>query len=121
MPYWAAILTTAFASNSSSGTGSVGLFVVGSPTSSKKRSCKPRSMGHQHSAGLLSHVLVSMQVAPWDIDERSCTRPRRAALNQELILPTEHPEGLVLSVLDVEGGPVPGCDATSKSEYAPPV
>src|SRR4028118_1112662 len=62
-------------------------------------------LAHEHPAGLLSHVLVGVEIALRDVDQRPGHDVGLATFYQELVLALQHPEGLVLAVLDVGGAP----------------
>src|SRR5829696_6429880 len=63
--------------------------------------CAPRRLTHEHPTGFLAHVLVSVQIAATDVDQRSHARPYGAASIQKLVFSFKHVEGLVLPVLDM--------------------
>src|ERR687898_419123 len=60
-----------------------------------------RSLANQHLAHPVPDVLVGVQGALGDVEERSRPHPRDTAFYKELVLPFQHVEGLVLAVLDV--------------------
>src|SRR5918998_560680 len=70
--------------------------------------CAPRRLTHQHPARPFPHVLVSVQIAPGNVDQRIHARPYSTDSIKELVLSFEHVERLVLPVLDMRRRSIPG-------------